>query len=147
MTRRSAGFTLIEVLLAFAVLAVAATVLLGLLSNGMRDVGDAERHGEAALHAQTLLNGAGRMERLRPGVTEGQLENGRWRWRMEVRQVPDPFPPPGPRSGPAAADGVFDAAEPVLYRIDLQLSWGAGGAREQLALATLRALYPLPDDR
>lgn len=143
------GFTLLEVLLAFALLAGAAVVLLSLLSNGLRDVSDAERHGEAALHARSLMDNVGRMERLRPGGRSGTLDNGRYRWALEVQRVPDPLPvalPAPDAGGIARPDGIVDAGEPVLYRIDLTLQWGAGGARQTFRTATLRALYPLPED-
>ena len=71
---RQRGFTLLEVLVAFALLAGAAVVLLSILSNGLRDVADAERHGEAALHARSLMDNVGRIERLRPGLRQGTLD-------------------------------------------------------------------------
>lgn len=148
---RQRGFTLLEVLLAFALLAGAAVLLLSILSNGLRDVADAERHGEAALHARSLMDNFGRMERLRPGGRSGQLDHGRYRWALEVQRVEDPLPAALPLPGEAVpgpgADGIVDAAEPVLYRLDLTLQWGEGGPRQTFRTSTLRALYPLPEDR
>lgn len=135
---RQAGFTLLEVLVAFALLAGAAVLLLSILANGLRDVSDAERHGEAALHARSLMDNVGRVERLRPGGRSGTLDDGRYRWALEVQRVPDPIP--------LAADGIIDAGEPVLYRLQLTLQWGEGGPRQTFRTTTLRALYPLPED-
>jgi general secretion pathway protein I len=147
------GFTLLEVLLAFALLAGASVILLSMLSNGLRDVSDAERHGEAALHARSLVDNLGRMERLRPGGRSGTLDGGRYRWALEVQRVPDPLPTIGvDADGAAPAEsivedgGIIDAGEPVLYRIDLTLQWGEGGPRQTFSTSTLRALYPLPED-
>lgn len=143
------GFTLLEVLVAFALLAGAAVLLLSILSNGLRDVADAERHGEAALHARSLMDNLGRVERLRPGARSGVLEGGRYRWQIEVRQVPDPLPValPGPtETGGAPEDGIIDAGEPLLYRVELSLQWGEGRPQQTFRTATLRALYPLPED-
>ena len=146
------GFTLLEVLLAFALLATASVLLLSMLATGLRDVGDAEHHGEAALHARSLMDNAGRMERLRPGSRGGELDGGRYRWTLTVTRVPDPVPVPDPaRAAPgtppgADAGGIIDAGEPVLYRLDLELAWGAGGPRQTFRTSTLRALYPLPED-
>lgn len=148
---RQRGFTLLEVLLAFALLAGASVLLLSILSNGLRDVADAERHGEAALHARSLMDNVGRMERLRPGVRSGSLDDGRYRWTIEVRRMEDPMPAPPPPVGDGASgpgvDGIIDAGEPVLYRIDLTLKWGDGGPKQVFRTSTLRALYPLPEDR
>jgi general secretion pathway protein I len=146
------GFTLLEVLLAFALLAGAAVILLAMLSNGLRDVSNAERHGEAALHARSLMDNFGRVERLRPGGRNGTLDDGRYRWALEVQRVPDPIPLalPDP-SQPSGADGmnpdgIIDAGEPVLYRLQLTLQWGEGGPGQTFRTTTLRALYPLPED-
>ena len=147
---RQRGFTLLEVLLAFALLAGASVLLLSILSNGLRDVADAERHGEAALHARSLMDNFGRMERLRPGGRNGSLDDGRYRWALEVQRVDDPLPAPLAAPGEAAlgpgADGIVDAGEPVLYRLDLTLQWGDGGPKQTFRTSTLRALYPLPED-
>lgn len=144
---RQRGFTLLEVLLAFALLAGAAVLLLSILSNGLRDVGDAERHSEAALHARSLLDNLGRVERLRPGRRGGELEGGRYRWTLEVRRVADPLPGAVlPPAGQGGEGGIIDAGEPVLYELSLVLEWGEGGPRQRLATRTLRALYPLPED-
>ena len=147
---RQRGFTLLEVLLAFALLAGASVLLLSMLSNGLRDVADAERHGEAALHARSLMDNFGRMERLRPGGRNGILDDGRYRWALEVQRMADPLPAPLPMPGDAGfgpgADGIVDAGEPVLYRLELTLQWGEGGPKQTLRTTTLRALYPLPED-
>ena len=142
------GFTLLEVLLAFALLAGASVILLSMLSNGLRDVADAERHGEAALHARSLMDNFGRMERLRPGGRNGSLDEGRYRWALEVQRVPDPLPAPlaEPNGAVPGAEGIVDAGEPVLYRLDLTLQWGNGGPKQTFRTSSLRALYPLPED-
>lgn len=148
---RQRGFTLIEVLVAFALLSAASVVLLSMLSNGLRDVGEAERHGEAALHARGLMDNFGRIDRLRPGSRDGTLDDGRYRWRLEVQRVPDPLPVALPEPGPVGADGlpadgIVDAGEPVLYRLVLTVQWGEAGPRQTFRTSTLRALYPLPED-
>lgn len=148
---RQAGFTLLEVLLAFALLAGAAVLLLSMLSTGLRDVSNAERHGEAALHARSLMDNFGRVERLRPGGRNGTLDDGRYRWALEVQRVPDPIPlalpdPAQPGASVMNPDGIIDAGEPVLFRLQLTLQWGEGGPGQTFRTTTLRALYPLPED-
>src|SRR5689334_24993557 len=50
-----AGFTLVEVIVALAMLSVGLTVLLGMISSGLGRTGTAERTAAAASLAQSLL--------------------------------------------------------------------------------------------
>lgn len=132
---RQRGFTLLEVILAFALLALALTVLLGSLSSASRSVGYADRAGRAALHARSLLDQAGVGEPLLPGERQGELEQGRYRWRLQVVPWVDPSAPPDQPVGPGA---------PQLMEVLLTVSWDPGGPREQLQLRTLRLMLPPP---
>src|SRR5690554_4154919 len=71
---RRRGYTLIEVLVAFSVLALALTLLLGTLSGATRQVRWSADAGRAAVHAQSLLAQAGVGEALVPGSRHGELD-------------------------------------------------------------------------
>ena len=129
------GYTLIEVLVAFAVLAGALTLLLGILTGASRQVRWADQAGRAALHAQSLLDQAGVGEPLQPGQREGGFEDDRYRWTLTVEHWRDPAVPP-----PA----VLDPGAPRLMRLQLDVRWGDGGARERLRLESLRLVTPDP---
>ena len=75
--RRARGYTLIEVIVAFAVLALALTLLLGTLSGASRQLRWADDAGRASLHAQSLIDQLGVGEALVPGQRQGEFENGR----------------------------------------------------------------------
>jgi general secretion pathway protein I len=75
---------LIEVIVAFAVLALGLTLLLGTLSGSTRQIRWSDDAGRAALHAQSLLDQVGVGEVLQPGHLEGELEDGRYRWALDV---------------------------------------------------------------
>ena len=49
------GYTLIEVVVAFALLALALSLLLGAMTNATKQVKLSDEYGRAALHAQSLL--------------------------------------------------------------------------------------------
>ena len=53
--RGAAGFSLLEIIVAFAILALGLTLLLGTLSGATRQVRQAGDAGRAALHARSLL--------------------------------------------------------------------------------------------
>jgi general secretion pathway protein I len=138
---RQAGFTLIEVVVAFALLALALTFLLGSLSGATRQIRMANDSGRATLHAQSLLAQLGVGEILRPGQKQGTFEQGRYRWTLEVAPYIDPLK----RRSPQAV-----ASAPRLLQLQLQVAWGdAPGQRLRwqtlrLAPADLNAPAPMP---
>ncbi len=83
-----AGFTLVEVLVALAILSVALAVLLITISNGIRYQIQARTVAEANAVAQSLLAEIGKARPLSEGQLEGVSSNGfPWRLRMEAYGV------------------------------------------------------------
>ena len=132
MSRRSLhrqrGFTLIEVVVAFALLALALTFLLASLSGAARQVRIASDSSRATLHAQSLLAQVGVGETLQPGRRQGDFDAGRYRWALEIAPFADPLKPPSPLSNPSA---------PRLLQLTLAMEWG-NGRGQQLRWRTLR---------
>ena len=132
------GYTLIEVIVAFAILALGLTLLLGTLSGAARQVRWADEAGRASLHAQSLLDTVGVGEALRPGHRDGRFEDGRYRWSLDVVPYRDPLLPP-----PAATD----LGAPRLLQVSLLVEWGkADDPRQRLLLQSLRLVTPNPAD-
>lgn len=115
--RRQRGFTLIEVVVAFGLLALALTLLLGALTGASRQIQRANLAGRAALHAQSLLAQVGAGAPLQPGEQDGALDDGRYHWRLEVAPWSDPGRP---------ADGLIDPAATRLLEVRLTVRWGEG---------------------
>jgi len=121
-TDRQAGFALVEVLAALAILALSLSVLFAVLSDGVRRTSHAEKLAEATLQAQSLLARVGSEIALKPGVTTGQLSDGS-RWQLSV----EPHGDAGERR-----------AWPVgAYKVSAEIAWNDGQERS-LTLATLR---------
>ena len=119
----SHGFTLIEVLVAFALVALILGAALRLVSGGLNDSDVAERHTLAVLVAESRIAELGASAPLRPGVSEG-IAHDDYRWRREIRQL----------------DGPDDDDPLPLYSVTVDVAWDDGpGVR----LATLR---PAPPD-
>ncbi|MEJ7747551.1 MAG: prepilin-type N-terminal cleavage/methylation domain-containing protein [Luteimonas sp.] len=127
------GYTLIEVIVAFALLAFALTLLLGTLTGSTRQVRWSADAGRAALHAQSLLDQAGVGEALQAGRTEGDFDDGRYRWTLDVAPYADPSQPAPVAVNPGA---------PQLMELILAVRWGDGDARERLDLRSLRLVTP-----
>lgn len=134
------GFTLLEVLLAFVILAAASGLLLGMLSGGLGQVARSRSATEASLYAQSLLDSLGVLEPVAPGARAGVFDGGRYRYQLQIAETPDPVPPP-PSDLPAPPQGQVVAGAPKLYRIALDVRWGER-ATEHLHFATLRARVP-----
>ena len=138
--RRQEGFTLIEVMVAFVILAVALGLLLGILSRGLKQVTQAGNETEASLYAESLLDALGTLEPIEPGVRDGDFDKGRYQWRLQVNEAEDPAPPPPPPEGqPQTTEG---AGAPALYRIVLDVEWGARTPAQHLRFSTLRLRAP-----
>lgn len=142
--RRQRGFSLIEVIVAFALLAVAMGILIAILGGGLGQVRQAGDASEATLHAQSLLSEVGVLAPIEPGRAQGEFADGRYRWTLEITEVEDPVPQAAPVEGAAPIEtvGLQQAGAPVLYRLQLDVGWGEGDYARQLRFATLRARYP-----
>ena len=132
------GYTLIEVIVAFAILALGLTLLLGTLSGAARQVRWADEAGRASLHAQSLLDTVGIGEALQPGHRDGRFEDGRYRWSLDVVPYRDPLLPP---------PVTTDLGAPRLLQVSLLVQWGKGDdPRQRLLLQSLRLVTPNPVD-
>ncbi|MGY1425723.1 type II secretion system protein XpsI [Lysobacter sp. A289] len=134
--RRQRGYTLIEVIVAFALLAVALTLLLGTLSGATSQVRWSGDAGRAALHAQSLLDTVGVVAPVQPGQRHGEFDDGRYRWSLQVAVWRDP----------ALAKMPVALSAPQLLEVVLDVTWGDGGPRERLQMRTLRLVATEPAD-
>lgn len=94
MMRRARGFTLIEVLAAFAVLALGIAIVVSLLNGGRRQVRYAADMSYAAQFAQSLLDAQGINGRLHEGENDGSSDDERVRWHLQIREIDDPLAQP-----------------------------------------------------
>jgi general secretion pathway protein I len=103
------GFTLIEILIAFAILAVALAGLLRVFSGGLQATTRAERYGEAVLLARSVLERVGSEIAIQPGEQSGRGEDGAaWSVRMRPLEVP------GERNGQASPYVPYEVAVTVV---------------------------------
>ncbi|WP_146906987.1 type IV pilus modification PilV family protein [Arenimonas daejeonensis] len=141
---RQRGFSLLEVMLAFALLASALGILIAILGGGLGQVRGAADASQATLHAQSLLDELGVLEPIEPGRRQGESDDGRYRWTMEITEAEDPAPvvPVDPDAAPLESAGRQFAGTPLLYRIQLDVAWGEDDYARSLRFATLRARLP-----
>ena len=142
--KRQRGFSLLEVILAFTLLAVALGILMAILGGGLTQVRGAADASVATLHAQSLLDQVGALEAIEPGRQAGDFENGRYRWELDITETQDPAPAgiSDPNAAPIETVGLQRASEPLLYRVQLDLSWGEDDLERRIRFVTLRARTP-----
>lgn len=126
--RADAGFGLLEVLVALAL--VVATLAAGfqILGTSLRGVGDADRYTRAVLLAESRMAELGISVPLQIGETLGEAGDG-YLWRVSVRPLPSYAPPA------AGSDGGL----PLLpLEVTVTIAWGAEAQPQEVALTGLR---------
>jgi general secretion pathway protein I len=119
----SAGFTLLEVLVAFAILAMAFGALFGAFGAALKGTERTDETRTATVLARTTLAVVGAEIPLEAGERAGVYPNG-FAWK--VRMTP---------YGDLPAEGLV-----VAYDVTLIVSWKDTGARRSLSLRTLRVV-------
>lgn len=127
--RRQSGFTLIEVVVAFVLLALVLSVSFEIFSTGMARASDLDDRARALVVAQSRLALAGAEEPLKEGAATGETEDRRFQWTVNVRRADD---------ASMSLDGKAPSGAYALYRVDVRVAWRGADTRERaLDLATL----------
>jgi general secretion pathway protein I len=121
--RRDAGFTLVEVIVALAILSLGLSVLLGQMSGGLQQVASAEKMAEAGSLAQSLLAEVGNDLPIKVEERDGQFPNG-YRWHLKM------LPYGGAKEREEWPIGI--------YSVVAEVEWEEGAQRRAYALTTLR---------
>lgn len=134
---REAGFTLLEILVAFIIAAIALAVLFGGAVEGLRASRTALGYEEAVARARSHL-AASRVNPL-PGDTQGDDGSG-FHWRVLVRPVGSfRKQPPAPLGTSANPPGLGAK----LYAITVRISWREAGQTREVRLDS-ESLVPDP---
>lgn len=128
MTQPNGGFTLVETLVAFAIIAVGAAVALPLFSDTLTRNENAITLRMAVSIVQSRLAETGVLIPLAGGTSHG-VEANRYHWRVEIAEAP-----------------LVLTENPLklgAYDVTVSVAWGTDNAERSIALRTLR-LGPKP---
>jgi general secretion pathway protein I len=129
-TCASAGFTLIEVLVALAVLAITFGFVFRALSGGFDWLERSGHDRTGLLIAETMLARVGHDIALQPGQTTGRTADG-FSWAIETAPYGDVSRlPAGPLIG---------------YQVRVTVSWTERHHAQQVRLTTLQLGHKAPD--
>ena len=111
--KKESGFTLLEILVAFIILAFSMTAIYQSAGNSVRAIITDEQRTYAWLLAESVMNS---YQGVPPGgfEKEGKLENG-YRWNISAEKKTDSNP------------GIWP-----LYDVSVTVSWGGSGAAVHL---------------
>jgi general secretion pathway protein I len=127
-----AGFSLLEVLVAFMILALVATALFRLFGGALGNAAAADDWSRALLVGESRLALAASATPLREGADSGAEPGGRIRWQTRVAA----YEPP---ETPEALARIPEASPMRLYRVSVEVRFPADNGRErELTLSTLR---------
>jgi general secretion pathway protein I len=133
---REAGFTVLEVLTAFVLMAVTLAVILQVFSGGLRDAQLADEYARAVMIAQSRLAGFTASERLDESANSGS--EGEFAWTLSATAYDD-----RQEDAQAGAQGEYNLRVRLL-RVESKVAWRAADGRDRdVRLATL-VLVPKP---
>lgn len=112
---KSRGFTLIEVVVALAILGIGLAVVLQLFSGGLRLGRISQEYTKAVGYGRIKMEEMAGKDRLEEGEEKGDFDSS-YRWQVAVKKV-DILPPEKP----------VDFRPPVeLFHIEVDITWKSG---------------------
>jgi general secretion pathway protein I len=128
-TNKQQGFSLLEILIAFSILALSLGILLKIFSGGVNTAMVAEDYTIATQIAESLLAKTGSEIPLKDHQSSGD-ENEKYHWQLTI----SPF---------SLSAESFDTKNAVaqLYKVSVTVAWGdgeAGSDDRQIHLTTLK---------
>lgn len=112
------GFSLLELLIAFSILALSLSILLKIFSSGVNTAAVAEEYTAAVQIAESLMARAGVETPLQLGETAGE-ENEKYHWVVTV----SPY-----EFNPDDVDMSLVKAE--FFKVDVTITWGDSDERQ-----------------
>jgi general secretion pathway protein I len=132
MRMRQRGFSLLEILVAFSILALSLGVLMQIFSGSLRNADITHDQAQAVVLAQSLLTAAGAEAPLAPGESSG-VHTGKFRWLLRVSPFLDQA-----RTGDTPS--LRQQLPLDLWEVTARVAWGgiSGSPERAITLSTLR---------
>ena len=121
------GFTLLELIVAFVVFALAFGLLMQVASGSLRNARHSAHFTHAALLAQSKLDELGAGEPLEEGSDSGRFGDV-YEWRLDVTK----------QEAPVAPNGNIDQLPFELVRLELVVEWRDGSRAREARFVTER---------
>jgi general secretion pathway protein I len=123
------GFTLIEVVVAMAILGVALTVIIELFSGGLRLARTSAEYTKAINYARMKMEEIAVKQTLEEGTQEGEFDHT-FRWQIETKKV-DVLP---------IEKGIDFMPSTELFQVKVNVLWKSGPRERSTRLETYRTI-------
>ena len=134
--RIEAGFTLLEVIIALAILGIGLTVIMELFSGGLRIGRASQEYTKAMNYASVKMEEIATQNTIQEGGDEGQFDDT-YRWRMGIEKV-DILP----------GDKGTDFKPPAeFYHIRVSVVWKSGSKERSASLETYKTVKPPTEEK
>lgn len=124
--RRQQGMTLLEILVALAIMAISLGMIYRATGSNARSVGDLDRYQYAVQLAQSIMDS-------RDSVYEGGWnasgDSNGYQWSVQSAPYPT---------------GIEGPNIPMLFQLHISVAWEQGGKPRSMELDTLRAMRRPP---
>ncbi len=129
---RNKGFTLIEVVVALAILGVGLTVLIELFSGGLRLARASMEYTKAVNYARMKMEEMTVKPAVQEGTEEGESDDRAFRWQVGVKKV-----------DLLSIDKSVDYKPPIeLFQVKIDVFWKSGSKERSASVESFRAIKP-----
>ncbi len=127
--KRNPGFTLIEVVVAMAILGIGLVVIIELFGGGLRLGRVSQEYTKASGYARVKMEEINLASALEEGIQRGEFD-GQFRWQVEVKKV---------SLLPSSQETIY--RPPVdLFWVRVDILWKSGSKERAAALESYRLL-------
>ena len=131
-TRFSRGFTLIEVVVALAILGVGLTVIIELFSGGLRLGRTSMEYTKAVNYARMKMEEMMAKPVVEEGTQEGESDDKVFRWQTGAKKV-----------DLLSIDKSIDYQPPVvLFQVRIDVFWKSGAKEKSMSVESLKVIKP-----
>jgi general secretion pathway protein I len=126
------GFTLIEVVVALAILGVGLTVIIELFSGGLRLGRTSMEYTKAVNYTRMKMEETMVKPAIEEGTQEGESDDGTFRWQVGVKKV-----------DLLSIDKSIDYKPPIeLFQVRIDVFWKSGSKEKSTSVESLKTIKP-----
>ncbi len=125
--KRSTGFTLIEVLVAFSILAISFATIYQVFGTGMKNSVIANEYFYASQYASSLLDELDASKDIQFGISSGKFDK-KFSWKLHV------YP---------SDEHTFKKQTVMAVNVLANVYWGKEGKKREFSIETMRIVNPL----